>query len=136
MAAVYKRHDEVALRIIQAGATPHLQDKVGSYYYSLIVINASSCKQNHTNAILLAIATNEQDRVVEALLERVEDPSQLDLQDSVGLLFYAVMLFIHPSLSLPVSMGKLFSFLRVRRGISNLLNNYFPWRLIQTFAIT
>ncbi|CAI8035374.1 Ankyrin-3 [Geodia barretti] len=66
MAAVYKRHDEVALRIIQAGATPHLQDK------------------NHTNAILLAIATNEQDRVVEALLERVEDPSQLDLQDSYG----------------------------------------------------
>jgi ankyrin repeat protein len=66
MAAVYKRHDEVALRIIQAGATPHLQDK------------------NHTNAILLAIATNEQGRVVEALLERVEDPSQLDLQDSFG----------------------------------------------------
>ncbi|CAI8010853.1 Ankyrin homolog [Geodia barretti] len=66
MAAVYKHHDEVALRIIQAGATPHLQD------------------ENHTNAILLATATNEQDRVVEALLERVEDPSQLDLQDSDG----------------------------------------------------
>ena len=28
MAAVYKRHKDVALRIIQAGAAPHLQDKV------------------------------------------------------------------------------------------------------------
>ena len=99
MAAVYKRHDEVALRIIQTGATPHLQDKVGSYYYSLTTINTSSCMQNHTNAILLAIATNEQGRVVEALLERVEDPSQLDLQDSVGLLFYAVFCPFISSLS-------------------------------------
>ena len=28
MAAVYKHHDEVALRIIKAGATPDIQDKV------------------------------------------------------------------------------------------------------------
>ena len=28
MAAVFQRHDEVSLRIIKAGATPHLQDKV------------------------------------------------------------------------------------------------------------
>ena len=97
MAAVYKRHDEVALRIIQAGATPHLQDEVGFYFHESLLIH-SSCMQNHTNAILLATATNKQGRVVEALLERVEDPSQLDLQDSVGLLFYAVMLFISLSL--------------------------------------
>ena len=28
MAAVYKRHDDVALRMIEAGATPHIQDQV------------------------------------------------------------------------------------------------------------
>ena len=28
MAAVYKGHEAIALRIIEAGATPHLQDKV------------------------------------------------------------------------------------------------------------
>ena len=33
MAAVYKGYDDVALRIIQAGATPHLQDKVSVYIY-------------------------------------------------------------------------------------------------------
>ena len=28
MAAVFKGHDDIALRIIRAGATPHIQDKV------------------------------------------------------------------------------------------------------------
>ena len=28
MAAVYNGHEAIALRIIEAGATPHLQDKV------------------------------------------------------------------------------------------------------------
>ena len=28
MAAVYKHHDDIALRLCEAGATPHLQDKV------------------------------------------------------------------------------------------------------------
>ena len=36
MVAVYKRHDEVALRIIKAGATPHLQDKVNSHQFLLL----------------------------------------------------------------------------------------------------
>ena len=40
MAAVYKRHDEVALRIIKGGATPHLQDKVQSSYLNRAFIVA------------------------------------------------------------------------------------------------
>ena len=34
MAAVYKRFDDVALRIIEGGATPHLQDNVRRYCYT------------------------------------------------------------------------------------------------------
>ena len=39
MAAVFKGHDDIALRIIRAGATPHIQDKVNNitkFCYQLI----------------------------------------------------------------------------------------------------
>ena len=36
MAAVFKGHNDIALRLITAGATPHLQDKVIPYFIHII----------------------------------------------------------------------------------------------------
>ena len=38
MAAVFKRHDDVALRIITAGAAPAIQDKVKFYSHYVHVL--------------------------------------------------------------------------------------------------
>ena len=52
MAAVYKSHKDVALRLIEAGATPHIQDAVSwlnlSYTnLSLYVILSHACIEQH-----------------------------------------------------------------------------------------
>ncbi|CAI8027105.1 Ankyrin homolog, partial [Geodia barretti] len=67
MEAVDKGHGDIALRIIEAGATPHIQHKV-----------------NKTNALLLATEHDKLDRVVHALLDRMDSSSHLDLQNSEG----------------------------------------------------
>jgi ankyrin repeat protein len=67
MEAVDKGHGEIALRIIEAGATPHIQHKV-----------------NKTNALLLATEHDQLDRVVCALLDHMDCSSHLDLQNIEG----------------------------------------------------
>ena len=97
MVAVYKRHDEVALRVIKAGATPHLQDKVNPQ--SIICSNSDNFfTQNKTNALLLAIGRSNEEKVVNSLLN---GKPALDLQDSVSL----KIISYHTGVLLPSSLA-------------------------------
>ena len=84
MAAVFMNYDDIALRLIRGGATPHLQDKVYTYC-PIICSSYTYISQNQTNAILLAVERHKHVTVVNALLDHVDDPSKLDIQDSVCL---------------------------------------------------
>ena len=82
MLAVFKGHDDIALKLIGAGAAPHIQDKV--LFFPIIVMHLLPLnKQNHSNALILATKLHKTDKVVNALLDKVKSPSQLDIQDKV-----------------------------------------------------
>ena len=79
MAAVFKGYDDIALRLVTAGATPHIQNEV------------TICTKHHRvipfafprTGQMLAVERHKHDTVVNALLDHVDNPSQLDIQDSV-----------------------------------------------------
>ena len=133
MAAVYKRHDEVALRIIQAGATPHLQDKVTWSMSSHINLTHLLSWKNKTNAVLLAIGRRNEEKVVNALLDSNPD---VDLQDSVSFFVSICVIpwgprFLHPI----YSMVKLRSYLPVRWATYPWSNGCWIWEQIPTSPI-
>ena len=49
MAAVFKSFDDIALRLIQAGATPHIQDKVRFSTFSFQPLNTYLCSFSEQN---------------------------------------------------------------------------------------
>ena len=134
MASVYKRHDEVALRIIQAGATPHLQDKVKWSMSSHINLTHLLSWKNKTNAVLLAIGRRNEEKVVNALLDSKPD---IDLQDSVS--FFCIDLCnsytVGSTVSPSHSMVKLRSYLPVRWATYPWSNGCWLWGQIPTSPI-
>jgi ankyrin repeat protein len=66
MAAVFKHHDDIAIKLLEGGAAPLIQD------------------ENQTNALLLAINENATSKVVFSLLNHVQSPHLLNDTDGHG----------------------------------------------------
>ncbi|CAI8053972.1 hypothetical protein GBAR_LOCUS29495 [Geodia barretti] len=66
MAAVFKRHDDIVIKLLEGRAAPLIQDK------------------NQTNALLLAINENATSKVVFSLLDHVQSPRLLNATDGHG----------------------------------------------------